>query len=173
MKKLQLLGLIALLGLPLVLQLTPLEILKLKVFDSWIKDQEPSGYFTVLNITEEDIANEGGYPLSRQTLAQIHVNLLRKGAIGVGWVLAFPQPDRFGGDFEFMEALSFSPSVLAMFENNTNEYPPTTGTVILGDGTGGIPAEGVIQNIDVLKQNASPTAISAKGVAFTRSSEIP
>ena len=116
MKKLQLLGLIALLGLPLVLQLTPLEILKLKVFDSWIKDQEPSGYFTVLNITEEDIANEGGYPLSRQTLAQIHVNLLRKGAIGVGWVLAFPQPDRFGGDFEFSEALSFSPSVRAMFE---------------------------------------------------------
>ena len=162
MKKLQLLGLIALLGLPLVLQLTPLEILKLKVFDSWIKDQEPSGYFTVLNITEEDIANEGGYPLSRQTLAQIHVNLLRKGAIGVGWVLAFPQPDRFGGDFEFSEALSFSPSVLAMFEGE-GDYPPTSGTVILGpETTGGIMATGVIQNIEVLKQNAT------QGIAVAR-----
>jgi adenylate cyclase len=49
-----------------------------------------------------------------------------------------------------------------MFENNTNEYPPTTGTVILGDGTGGIPAEGVIQNIEVLKQNAS------QGIAVAR-----
>ena len=162
MKKLQLLGLIALLGLPLVLQLTPLEILKLKVFDSWIKDQEPSGYFTVLNITEEDIANEGGYPLSRQTLAQIHVNLLRKGAIGVGWVLAFPQPDRFGGDFEFSEALSFSPSVLAMFEGE-GDYPPTSGTVILGpETTGGIMATGAIQNIEVLKQNAT------QGIAVAR-----
>ena len=162
MKKLQLLGLIALLGLPLVLQLTPLEILKLKVFDSWIKDQEPSGYFTVLNITEEDIANEGGYPLSRQTLAQIHVNLLRKGAIGVGWVLAFPQPDRFGGDFECSEALSFSPSVLAMFEGE-GDYPPTSGTVILGpETTGGIMATGAIQNIEVLKQNAT------QGIAVAR-----
>ena len=76
--------------------------------------------------------------------------------------MAFPQPDRFGGDFEFMEALSFSPSVLAMFENNTDQYPPTTGTVILGDDTGGIPAAGVIQNIDVLKQNAS------QGIAVAR-----
>ena len=161
MKKLRLLGLIALLGLPLVLQLTPLEILKLKVFDAWTKDQEPSEYFTILNITEEDIANEGGYPLSRQTLAQIQINLLRSGAIGVGWVMAFPQPDRFGGDFDFAEALSFSPSVLAMFEGE-GTYPPTTGTVILGEDTGGIMATGVIENIEVLKQSAS------QGIAVAR-----
>ena len=161
MKKLRLPGLIALLGLPLVLQLTPLEILKLKVFDAWTKDQEPSQYFTILNITEEDIANEGGYPLSRQTLAQIQINLLRSGAIGVGWVMAFPQPDRFGGDFDFAEALSFSPSVLAMFEGE-GTYPPTTGTVILGEDTGGIMATGVIENIEVLKQSAS------QGIAVAR-----
>ena len=161
MKKLRLLGLIALLGLPLVLQLTPLEILKLKVFDAWTKDQEPSEYFTILNITEEDIANEGGYPLSRQTLAQIQINLLRSGAIGVGWVMAFPQPDRFGGDFDFAEALSLSPSVLAMFEGK-GTYPPTTGTVILGEDTGGIMATGVIENIELLKQSAS------QGIAVAR-----
>ena len=137
------------------------EILKLKTFDTFVKEKEESGNFAVLNITEEDIANEGGYPLSRQTLAQIHINLLRKGALGVGWVLAFPQPDRFGGDFEFAEALSFSPSVLAMFEGK-GDYPPTTGTVILGDDVGGIPAQGVIQNIKILKQNAS------QGIAVAR-----
>ena len=152
---------IALLGLPLVLQLTPLEILKLKVFDAWTKDQEPSEYFTILNITEEDIANEGGYPLSRQTLAQIQINLLRSGAIGVGWVMAFPQPDRFGGDFNFAEALSLSPSVLAMFEGK-GTYPPTTGTVILGEDTGGIMATGVIENIEILKQSAN------QGIAVAR-----
>ena len=162
MRKLQFGILLILLSLPLVYSIPLLEVIKLKTFDALVPEQPPSDYFTILNITEEDITNEGGYPLSRQTLAQIHINLLRRGAIGVGWVMAFPQPDRFGGDFEFMEALSFSPSVLAMFENNTNEYPPTTGTVILGDGTGGIPAEGVIQNIEVLKQNAS------QGIAVAR-----
>ena len=137
-----------------IFQPSAYQTLKLKTFDAFVTEQEPSNYFTILNITEEDIAREGGYPLSRQTLAQIQINLLRKGAIGVGWVIAFPQPDRFGGDLEFSEALSFSPSVLAMFEGK-GEYPPTTGTVILGDDIGGIKAQGVIQNIKVLKQNSS------------------
>ena len=138
------------------------EILKLKTFDSFVVSKEQSDNFVILNITEEDIANEGGYPLSRQTLSQIHINLLRKGAMGVGWVMAFPQPDRFGGDFEFSEALRFSPSVLAMFEGK-GKYPPTSGTVILGpENTGGMMATGVIQNIDVLKHNAS------QGIAVAR-----
>jgi adenylate cyclase len=153
MKKI-LLVLVILLFIPFITQINILQVLKLKTFDALVPEQEPSDYFTILNITEDDIANEGGYPLSRQTLAQIQINLLRKGAIGVGWVIAFPQPDRFGGDFEFSEALSFSPSVLAMFEGN-GEYPPTTGTVILGDDIGGLKAQGVIQNIDILKQNAN------------------
>ena len=138
------------------------EILKLKTFDSFVVDKEESDNFVILNITEKDIANEGGYPLSRQTLAQIHINLLRQGAMGVGWVMAFPQPDRFGGDFDFTEALRFSPSVLAMFEGK-GEYPPTSGTVILGpEDTGGMMSTGVIQNIDVLKYNAS------QGIAVAR-----
>ncbi len=138
------------------------EILKLKTFDSFVVDKKESDNFVILNITEKDIANEGGYPLSRQTLAQIHINLLRQGAMGVGWVMAFPQPDRFGGDFDFTEALRFSPSVLAMFEGK-GEYPPTSGTVILGpENTGGMMSTGVIQNIDVLKYNAS------QGIAVAR-----
>ena len=153
MKKV-LLVLVIVLFVPFITQVNILQILKLKTFDALVPEQKPSDYFTILNITEDDIANEGGYPLSRQTLAQIQINLLRKGAIGVGWVIAFPQPDRFGGDFEFAEALAFSPSVLAMFEGN-GEYPPTTGTVILGDDIGGLQAQGVIQNIDLLKQSAN------------------
>ena len=142
------------LGATYYFQPTAYEILKLKTFDSLVTDKQPSGNFVILNINESDIANEGGYPLSRQTLAQIHINLLRQGAMGVGWVMAFPQPDRFGGDFEFTEALKFSPSVLAMFEGKGN-YPPTSGTVILGPESGGMMSEGVIQNINILKANAS------------------
>ncbi len=147
-------SLFILLGAAYYFQPTAYEILKLKTFDSLVTDKQPSGNFVILNINESDITNEGGYPLSRQTLAQIHINLLRKGALGVGWVIAFPQPDRFGGDFEFTEALSFSPSVIAMFEGK-GDYPPTSGTVILGPESGGIMSEGVIQNIDILKANAS------------------
>ena len=147
-------SLFILLGVTYYFQPTVYEILKLKTFDSLVTDKQPSGNFVILNINESDITNEVGYPLSRQTLAQIHINLLRKGALGVGWVIAFPQPDRFGGDFEFTEALGFSPSVLAMFEGK-GDYPPTSGTVILGPESGGITSEGVIQNIDILKANAS------------------
>tara|TARA_R100000900_G_scaffold28079_2_gene22110 strand:- start:1 stop:1764 length:1764 start_codon:yes stop_codon:yes gene_type:complete len=141
------------LGATYIYQPIAYEILKLKTFDSLVPDKQPSENFVILNITEDDIANEGGYPLSRQTLAQIQINLLRQGALGVGWVIAFPQPDRFGGDFEFSEALSFSPSVLAMFEGK-GKYPPTTGTVILGEDTGGMMATGVIQNIELFKRSA-------------------
>ena len=162
MKKLIPFFILLVLSSVIIYQPIPYQILKLKTFDAFVPEQKPSGYFTILNITEDDIANEGGYPLSRQTLAQIHINLLRKGAIGVGWVMAFPQPDRFGGDFEFSEALAFSPSVLAMFENDNGEYPPTTGTVILGDDIGGINAKGVIENIDVLSTTAS------QGIAVAR-----
>ena len=45
-----LLLLLTILATPLVFQSTPTEILKLKIFDYLIPDQEPSGYFTILNI---------------------------------------------------------------------------------------------------------------------------
>ena len=161
MKKV-LLVLVIFLSLPFVMQVNILEILKLKTFDALVPEQEPSGYFTILNITEDDISKEGGYPLPRQRLAEVQSQLIQKGALGVGWVIAFPQPDRFGGDVEFAESLSYAPSVLAMFENNNQSFPPTTGTVILGDEPQGISAKGVVQNIDILKQNAN------QGIAVAR-----
>jgi CHASE2 domain-containing sensor protein len=67
MKKLIPLSLILILVLPFIYQTTPLEVLKLRTFDVLIPEQKESGNFVILNITENDIANEGGYPLSRQT----------------------------------------------------------------------------------------------------------
>ena len=121
MKKLIILILV-LLSLPLIFQSTPTEIIKLRTFDALVKQYKPSGNFVILNITEEDVENEGGYPLPRQRLAEIQVDLINKGAIGVGWVISFPQADRLGGDKAFAEALSYAPSVIAMFEDNKNNY---------------------------------------------------
>ena len=155
-------GLFLTLGSVYVYQPIAYEILKLKTFDSFVKDQEPSGYFTVLNITEDDITNEGGYPLPRQRLAEVQSQLIQKGALGIGWVIAFPQPDRFGGDIEFKHSLEQAASVLAMFEGDNGLYPPTIGTVILGNDIGGMTIEGVIQNIDMFKQS------TAQGLAVAR-----
>jgi adenylate cyclase len=145
MKKL-IIPLLIILVLPLVFQTTPTEILKLKVFDTFIKEQQPSGNFVILNITEEDVEREGGYPLPRKRLADIQLELLGEGALGVGWVISFPQPDRLMGDEDFARSLGYAPSVIAMFETPNNKYPKTTGTVIKGEDIGGILTQGVKEN---------------------------
>jgi adenylate cyclase len=146
--------LFALLSLPLIFQSQPTEILKLKFFDAFVEQKEPSNFFTILNLDEEFIADEGGWPLPRQRLAEIHVDILNAGALGVGWVISFPQPDRMGGDAVFAEVLNYGGSVLAMFENPNGSYPETSGTVLLGPDVGGMMSQGVVQNIDVLKLSA-------------------
>ena len=154
--------LIPLLSIPLVYQVTPYEVLKLKTFDALVTEQQPSGNFTILNITEEDVEAEGGYPFPRKRLAEIQIQLLEAGAIGVGWVISFPHPDRMGGDAEFAEALSYAPSVLPLFEVNNKLYPKTTGTVIMGEDIGGYEVQGVLNNIEAL------SAVSNSGIAVAQ-----
>jgi len=152
-KYLKIIVIITVLSLPLIFSLAPQEILKLKTFDTFVKTPEPSGNFVILNITEEDVNNEGGYPFPRQRLAELQIELLNRGALGVGWVIGFPHKDRFGGDGNFKIALSYAPSVLALFENANGKYPDTVGTVIMGEGNGGYLAQGTVRNIPELEAN--------------------
>ena len=152
MKKL-ILPILILLSLPLLFQSTPTEIIKLKTFDALIKTPEPSGNFVILNITEEDVEREGGYPLPRQRLAEIQLDIIGKGALGVGWVISFPQADRMGGDESFARSLGYAPSVIAMFEDGKGVYPQSPGTVVLGNNIGGIVSTGVKENLNTLSDN--------------------
>jgi adenylate cyclase len=152
---------IAIFILPLLFQVKPLEILKLKTFDVFVDIPEESGNFAILNITDEDVHARGGYPFPRRDLAQIHVDLLNAGATGVGWVILFPEPDRFQGDEAFAEALSYSRSVIAMPEIDNGSYPKTEGTVIIGPDVQGIELKGVLENIEILKANAHQGIVSA------------
>ena len=152
MKRL-LLPILIILSLPLLFQSTPTEIIKLKTFDALIQTPEESGNFVILNITEEDVEREGGWPLPRQRLAEIQLQILDKGAVGVGWVVSFPQADRMGGDEMFAEALSYAPSVIAMFEDGKGNYPASPGTVVLGNDNGGIISMGVKQNLLLLSNH--------------------
>ena len=153
--------LLGILTLPLLFNFTPLEVMRLKTFDYFIETPEPSGNFVILNITEEDVQERGGYPFPRDDLAQIQVDLYNEGALGVGWVILFPQPDRFGGDEVFAQALSYSPSVLAMPEFNNGEYPKTHGTVILGPDVDLPKATGFLQNLPELQEVSAQGAVSA------------
>ena len=146
---------IPILCVPLLFNWQALEVLKLKTFDALVQTPDPSGWFTTLDITEEDVTLAGGWPYPRQDLARIQLELMEAGALGVGWVVAFPQADRFGGDQAFADALLQGPSVIATFEGGSS-YAPTTGTVILGDGEPiqGIKSQGVIGNVSVLAESA-------------------
>lgn len=151
--------LLSLLILPLVFTSTPTEIIKLKTFDALVKAQTESGNFVILNINEKDIQNEGGWPLPRKRLAEINDLLLAYGATGVGWVIAFPQPDRLGGDQAFADSLQLAPTILATFENPAGTFPKTIGTIIKGNSVVGLETKGVIENTDLLR------TATAQGIA--------
>jgi len=146
----------------LIYQPTIVEVIKLRTFDHFVETEEPTGNIVLLNLTESDIQREGGWPFPRERLSEIHVDLLNKGAASVSWVAVFSEPDRFGGDAYFAKALSYAPSVIAMFETDGfKEMPKTEGTVILGDDIGGIEAKGVTQNIKILRNVALQGIVSA------------
>ena len=153
--------LLSIFSLPLLFDSKPLEILRLKTFDAFVTTPEPSGYFTIINITDEDIQKEGGYPFPRDRLAEIQNKLIDNGAIGVGWTMLFPEPDRFGGDSEFSLALQRLPSVIAMPELDNGLYPETHGTVIIGNDVELPKAKGFLENIPILKESATQGGVSA------------
>ena len=153
---------IALLTIPLIFNWTALEILRLKTFDVLVPEQTPSGHFVILDITEEDIEREGGWPFPRRTLASIQTDLIDRGALGVGWVIMFPQADRFGGDDVFATSLSQGTNVLAVPEYENRLYPSTDGTVILGDDpVDTIRMTGHLANVRPLEQAALQGVVSA------------
>jgi adenylate cyclase len=155
--------LIPLLCLPLLFNWQALEVVKLKTFDAFIQTPAPSGYFVTLDITEEDIRNEGGWPLPRQRLAEIQEELVQKGALGVGWVFSFIDQDRLGGDAVFVNYLkSDIPTVVATFEYNNQIFPQPTGTVTLGELPTGVPLEGYLPNIPEISAVALEGMVSAK-----------
>ena len=65
------LTLLGLLTLPLLFNTVPLEVLRLKTFDALVTVPDPTGHFTILNIDEEYLDEQGGYPLPRETLATV------------------------------------------------------------------------------------------------------
>lgn len=145
----------------MIYQAVPLQILKLKTFDYFVKEQQPSGYFTILNITEEDVQELGGYPFPRKIFGDQAEALMNSGALGVGFVISFIDPDRYGSDELFAGKLGQIPStVIATFEYDNEIYPAPTGVVVLGNEAEGIKLKGHIPTIPEL-QNIQQGMVSA------------
>ena len=155
--------LLVLLAIPYAHNISFIEVIKLRTFDHWVTKHEPSGYFTILNITEDEVQAEGGYPFPRQRLAQIQQQLCERGAIGVGWVVSFIDPDRFAGDEAFVQAINeYCPAtVVATFDDANGIYPEPTGTVMLGEQANGISIGGHIPNIPIIRDNTQEGLVSA------------
>ena len=152
-----------LLTIPLILEWSALEVLRLKTFDVLVPEQTPSGHFVILDITEEDIEREGGWPFPRSRLAKIQEDLMSRGALGVGWVILFPQADRFGGDALFAVHLSQGTNVLAVPEYENRLYPSTDGVGLLGDNpVDTITLAGHLPNVDPLEQAALQGVVSVR-----------
>ena len=150
------------LSLPLIFDYQALEVLRLKTFDVLIPEQTPSGHFIILDITEEDIERGGGWPFPRHKLASIQTDLIERGALGVGWVIMFPQADRFGGDDAFAMSLQQGINVLAIPEYENRIFPSTDGTVVLGDNpVHTITLTGNLPNVSQLEQAAYQGIVSA------------
>jgi len=150
------------LSLPLILDWSALEVLRLKTFDALAQEQTPSGHFVILDITENDISEEGGWPFPRKRLAEIQLDLIERGALGVGWGIMFPQADRFGGDDAFAASLQQGTNVLAIPEYENRIFPSTDGTVILGDNpVRTITLLGYLPNVSQLEKAAYQGIVSA------------
>jgi len=150
-----------LLSLPLLFQHSYQQVIKLRTFDYFVPKFEESGYFTVINLDEKFVDEQGGYPIPRLELAKIHAEIINAGALGVGWVLAMPHKDRLGGDDVFADVLGQTNSVLSIFEYDNNIYPQTVGTVILGEDVETNLIKGTINNVEPLRSSTNEGLASA------------
>jgi len=143
------------LAIPLLFQHSYQQLIKLRTFDYFVPEYQESGYFTVINLDEKFVDDQGGYPIPRLELAKIHAEIINAGALGVGWVLAMPHKDRLGGDDIFAEVLGQTNSVLSIFEYENGIYPQTVGTVILGEDVKTNFIKGTINNVEPLRSSTN------------------
>jgi len=85
------------------------EILRLKSFDYLLANEEitPSQDVTIITIDEEAIEKHGQWPWPRDTLANLIVELRQAETGIIVMPILFSEPDRFGHDETFCEALGY------------------------------------------------------------------
>ena len=85
------------------------EILRLKSFDFVLGNEEvtPSKDITIITIDEQAIEKYGQWPFPRQVLADLIVDLRQAQTGIIVMPILFSETDRFGGDMDFCETLTY------------------------------------------------------------------
>ncbi len=112
-----------------------LESARLSFFDSMQRSQEVSvsEQIVLVDIDEKALDKLGQYPIPRETLGQ-EIDKMGESLIGIN--ILFSEEDRWGGDDDFADILSFKQSVVAITPSNrtkTDYRPPRIGVAAFGD----------------------------------------
>jgi len=112
------------------------EILRLKSFDYLLANEEktPSKDITIITIDEEAIEKHGQWPWPRDKLADLIVKLRTAETGIIVMPILFTEPDRFGGDWEFCETLTYG-TVIAQVgtTQKRTSNPVPRGVAKIGD----------------------------------------
>jgi adenylate cyclase len=91
----------------------PIEVMRLKGLDYYQRKQDKvvSADIIIVEIDEKALERNGQWPWKRTELAGAIQKAMESGASGVVLPMIFAEPDRLGGDKEFIEMLGRSPVI--------------------------------------------------------------
>ena len=138
--KIMIVGL-ALLAIAVALRIAdpyPIEVARLKGLDFYQRNQTKvqSESIVVIEIDEAALEQNGQWPWKRTQLAEAIKKAMESGASGVVLPIIFAEPDRLGGDKEFIEALSAAPVITAQSASSKGKgIPVPRGAATIGGST--------------------------------------
>jgi adenylate cyclase len=93
----------------------PIEVMRLKGLDFYQRQQEKkvSDNIAVVEIDEDALEQNGQWPWKRDELGKAVTKAIEAGASAVVLPIIFAEPDRMGGDKEFIESISKVPVIIA------------------------------------------------------------
>ena len=115
----------------------PIEVLRLKGLDFYQRQQEKkvSENITVVEIDEDSLEKNGQWPWKRDVLGAAVTKAFESGASAVVLPIIFAEPDRMGGDKEFIEAIGKVPVIIAQSAAQKGKGEPVPrGLATIGGG---------------------------------------
>ena len=116
----------------------PIEVARLKGLDFYQRNQTKvqSESIVIIEIDEAALEQNGQWPWKRTQLAGAIKKAMESGASGVVLPIIFAEPDRLGGDKEFIEALSAAPVITAQSASSKGKgIPVPRGAATIGGST--------------------------------------
>ena len=115
----------------------PIEVLRLKGLDFYQRQQEKkvSENIAVVEIDEDSLEKNGQWPWKRDVLGAAVTKAFESGASAVVLPIIFAEPDRMGGDKEFIEAIGKVPVIIAQSAAQKGKGEPVPrGLATIGGG---------------------------------------